>query len=247
MAQWFKSRWGVIYLYRVITHSALAYLLVTGTWVEWLFVAMVVFLRTILGTVIIHRLLAHKSFTAPKWFEYLGSLISVIGNGASAIAWVALHREHHRFSDTQKDPHSPVHKGFLSIQLGNYPSPNVMYAADMLRSGFYLFCHKYHWLFFLATAAILYSIDPRAPIYGLLVPSVFILYLGSLVNSLNHTHIGYRNYETRDSSMNNILTGILLMGEGWHNNHHAAPADAQFGKKWWEFDLGWQVIKLVRK
>jgi len=38
-----------------------------------------------------------------------------------------------------------------------------------------------------------------------------------------------------------------VSGEGWHNNHHAHPADAQFGKKWWEFDLGWQLIKLVRK
>jgi stearoyl-CoA desaturase (delta-9 desaturase) len=69
---------------------------------------------------------------------------------------------------------------------------------------------------------------------------------GSFINTVNHM-LGYKTNTIKDSSTNNFFTGYLVSGEGWHNNHHAAPADAQFGKKWWEFDLGWQVIKLVRK
>ena len=47
------------------------------------------------------------------------------------------------------------------------------------------------------------------------------------------------------NSTNNIITGYLVGGEGWHNNHHAEPANPKFGRRWWEFDLGYLIIKLV--
>ena len=64
------------------------------------------------------------------------------------------------------------------------------------------------------------------------------------VNSVTHLW-GYRNYETNDSSRNNLLIGIIAAGEGWHNNHHADPGSARHGHKWWEIDLTWQVIRLL--
>jgi stearoyl-CoA desaturase (delta-9 desaturase) len=60
------------------------------------------------------------------------------------------------------------------------------------------------------------------------------------------THVwGYRNYETLDGSRNNPIIGSLAAGEGWHNNHHAAPTSARHGHKWWEIDLAWLTIRLL--
>jgi fatty-acid desaturase len=57
---------------------------------------------------------------------------------------------------------------------------------------------------------------------------------------------GYKNYETRDDSRNLWWVAIVAYGEGWHNNHHALPRLAQHGHKWWEFDITFQVIRLLR-
>ena len=66
-----------------------------------------------------------------------------------------------------------------------------------------------------------------------------------LVNSASHIW-GYRNYETRDDSRNNWWVALVTYGEGWHNNHHAHPRMAKHGHKWWEFDMTYQTIRLMR-
>ena len=64
------------------------------------------------------------------------------------------------------------------------------------------------------------------------------------VNSVTHLW-GYRNYETPDNSRNNIVIGLLAGGEGWHNNHHAAPTSARHGHHWWEVDASWLTIRVL--
>ena len=66
-----------------------------------------------------------------------------------------------------------------------------------------------------------------------------------LINSASHIW-GYRNYKTSDDSRNLWWAGLLAYGEGWHNNHHAWPRVACYGHRWWEFDITWQTIKLLR-
>ncbi len=65
------------------------------------------------------------------------------------------------------------------------------------------------------------------------------------MNTLNHL-CGTRPHPTKDHSTNNAITGILVFGEGWHNNHHAKPASPRFGELWWQVDAGWWVIRAVR-
>ena len=50
-------------------------------------------------------------------------------------------------------------------------------------------------------------------------------------------------FTTTDKSRNNFIVGILALGEGWHNNHHADPNSAMHGHKWWEFDLTWLTLR----
>lgn len=235
-------------LYRLVAHVALVYFIFTGTLHEWLIALCVYFFAvTIGGTITLHRLLAHKSFVAPKWFEYLGSTVSTLcGSSVSALAWVALHREHHRYTDTEKDPHSPKFYGYWRVQFRDTKLPNFKYIPDLARDKVHVFLHNYHWPLVLVYAFIVYCFDPRALLYFWLVPGILVWHGGSLTNTLNHSPIGYRNYKSGDDSINNPISGILVSGEGWHNNHHSYPQDPKLGHKWWEFDLGWQIIKLVR-
>jgi len=65
-----------------------------------------------------------------------------------------------------------------------------------------------------------------------------------LVNSAAHRW-GYQNYATGDSSRNNWWVGLISNGEGWHNNHHAAPRSAAHGHKWYEFDVTYLMIRAL--
>jgi stearoyl-CoA desaturase (delta-9 desaturase) len=239
-----------VMLYQILAHLALIYMMLTGTATQWLIILGIYVINvSIGGSITLHRMLAHKSFVPPKWFEYLGILIATISNNASTIVWVATHREHHRFSDTEKDPHNPKIHGYLKVQfrVDTYDRlPHPKYIPDLLRSKFHVFLHNYHWLLILSYISILYLIDPLAVLYVFLVPSILAWHGNCLINTLNHSGYGYRSYDTRDVSVNHIVPAILVAGEGWHNNHHADPANPNFGKKWWEFDLSWQIIKLVR-
>ena len=67
-----------------------------------------------------------------------------------------------------------------------------------------------------------------------------------VVNTVCHLW-GTRPYETHDHSRNNFVLGVLAMGDGWHNNHHAFPYSARHGFRWWQFDLTWYVIWLMER
>jgi stearoyl-CoA desaturase (delta-9 desaturase) len=62
---------------------------------------------------------------------------------------------------------------------------------------------------------------------------------------------GYRNHKTSDQSRHNIVVGLLGMGFGWHNNHHADPRKLILTERWWEIDIegyiGWLLSKTAPK
>ncbi len=95
-------------------------------------------------------------------------------------------------------------------------------------------------------AVICYLVDPFAVIYAYLMPALFLWHAGGLINTLGHKW-GYKNYSPNDSSVNNLLTGYFVGGEGWHNNHHADPKNYIFGHKWWELDLAGIYIRLIKQ
>ena len=236
-----------LFVFQCLTHLSLLPLIVYGQWYHYIIAFVVYFFTGCVGmSGTYHRLLSHKSYVAPKWWEYLGTILATIGGTGSSIAWCAVHREHHRFTDTDKDPHSPHAKGFLKVQfLSMFHQPNVRYVPDLLRSSFHVNMHKYYWAVHIVYASILYIIDPFALVYAWLVPSFILWHAGSSINTFSHT-VGWQDYETKDTSTNHPILGILMWGEGWHNNHHAFPADYRFGKKWWQIDTTRYLIELVK-
>jgi len=187
----------------------------------------------------------------------------------SPARWVAIHRLHHRCSDQQADPHSPLvnffwgHVGWVCWRHKEFDRTfnYARYVPDVLRDPYYLRLERNKvWLFiFLAHAIAIISAGAVVgyfvggtgeavryaaswAVWAVGVRTVFVLHGTWSVNSLAHL-FGYRNYETRDASTNNWFVALITHGEGWHNNHHADPQSAAHGHRWWEFDVSWWVIR----
>jgi stearoyl-CoA desaturase (delta-9 desaturase) len=234
-----------------------------------------VYLFGMLGiNVCFHRLLSHRSFECPKWFEYSLATMGACCLQESPAWWTAVHRHHHRHTDKQDDPHSPQiglfwsHAGWLFLKNHEFDQRERMYAhvRDLMRQPFYVWVdNKLNGVMVLIVQVMAYlSIgflvgwlpDHSAKaglqmacsllVWGVLLRTIIVQHSTWAVNSISHRW-GYRNFETPDDSRNNVLCGIFSHGEGWHNNHHAHPQLANQGQKWWEVDTGFWAICLFEK
>lgn len=210
-----------------------------------------------------HRLLTHKSLELPKWLEYLivsGGYFCLMG---SPIVWVAVHRLHHLKSDQPGDPHSP-RDGFTHalyewmFQMPNYQSDEevVRITPDLMKDPFYRMLGTGHTA---GQAQLCLAINIAARVGLLLLfgwpvllanlAATFIVFWSTqFVNTFCHMeNYGYRTFNTREDSRNVWWVGILAVGEGWHNNHHAMPKSAQHGMAPHEFDLTWITIWVLEK
>ncbi len=214
--------------------------------------ALVLYVLTALGiTLGYHRLLTHRSFKTPLWLERLIVFIGSQSVQAGPAAWVAIHRIHHAKSDKEGDPHSAV-QGFWWSHLGWMlhltprkldPEFTARLARDILKDPFHAFLDRHFFKLCLVTAGLLYSLGGWSwLVWGVFVRVALVFHATWLVNSAAHT-FGYRSHPTSDRSTNCWWVALLTMGEGWHNNHHAFPASARHGLRWWEFDLTWLIIR----
>lgn len=203
-----------------------------------------------------HRLLTHRSFKTPKWFEYFLTILGTANWQGGPVKWVGEHRIHHKHSDGEHDPHSPKH-GFNWAHMfwaicKNEPGYEPRDAAkDLLRDPVMAFIDKHHYVWQFLIAAVLFGaglaiggwqLGVSWVVWGVCVRTVFTYHATWFVNSAAHTW-GYRNYETDDDSRNNWWVAILSFGEGWHNNHHATQRSAAHGHKWYEFDITYLTIR----
>jgi fatty-acid desaturase len=236
-----------LFLFQIVAHIGLVLLLIYGTWLDFFLTFFIYFITGCLGvTMTFHRLLSHKSWKAPSWFYYFGSVAGVWGIIGSPCAWVATHRAHHRDTDNEKDPHSPLHKDWWKIQwFSMFESVNIKYSVDLLRDSFQVWLHKNYFKIHITILLVLLLISPWLLIVLYLAPAAILWNAGSAINTASHL-VGYRNHDTKDNSRCNLVLGYFVFGEGWHNNHHFNPHSPSFKTKWWEFDIGYQLIKIVK-
>lgn len=219
---------------QIIAHLAIIPMVMYATWWQWLIAFFVYFLNGCLGmTMTYHRLLSHKSWNCPRPLEILFALFATIGLTGPAISWVAIHRKHHGNVDTEKDPHSPMHKGwFWAHYLSMFAPVDPRHAAHLLRDKFYVFQHRFYFEICLTYAFFLYLIDPFAIVYAWLVPAAILWNGGSAIVSTSH----------RNGKINNDLSlALLVWGEGYHDEHHNHAGKSRFGK----WDLGGKLIELI--
>ena len=202
-----------------------------------------------------HRLHTHQSYQCPQWLAYFFALCGTMTLEGGPMFWVGTHRVHHAKSDLPGDPHSPrlggafwSHLGWIIFGETNHNNTELMrrYAPDLARHKFYLWLNTYHWVAPVATGVLLFVFGgwPMFLWAGCL-RVVYGLHVTWLINSATHI-FGRRRFETTDDSRNSFILGVLTFGEGWHNNHHAHPTSARHGLAWWEFDISWITLKLLR-
>lgn len=211
----------------------------------------------------LHRYSAHRMFTMSKGWERFFHLLTYVCQGASYLnprGYALLHRLHHAYSDTPKDPHSPHHHGNVFTMMwatkgrydaltsqseeldrrfrGGYPEWPLIDKLGQNRLvsiawGVFYFALYYSF----ATAWWQWLLFPLQCLMGPLH--------GSIVNWAGHKY-GYRNYpEVADGSRNTLFFDFITLGELFQNNHHRFCTSPNFAMKWWEIDPTYQVIKLL--
>jgi stearoyl-CoA desaturase (delta-9 desaturase) len=253
----------------VATIAALGELVFFHATPSALWVALVTYIVGMLGiTVGFHRLFSHRSFAAGPALRVVLAIAGSITAQGSVTHWVANHRRHHVFTDQAEDVHSPHCKGgktfgkwrgFWHAQLSwiysHRPTNPLVFAKDILRDRALQRVSQLYpaWIAagVLLPALLVGSIEGtwRGVLDGALWGGGVRMFLGimlpSAVNSFGHM-VGSRPFATSDHSRNVAWLAWLTLGEGWHNNHHAFPASARLGLRWWQLDAGWGLICLLR-
>jgi stearoyl-CoA desaturase (delta-9 desaturase) len=209
-----------------------------------------------------HRYGAHRQFTMSKGVERTMHFFAWFIQGSSYLnprAYAILHRMHHAFSDTEKDPHSPIHqRNFFAMMWrtkviyeeikerrvpieprfeGGYPEWPLL--DDKL------------------------STMPLAVAWGTLYAVIYIAFAthwwmflllpfhwfmgpvhGAIVNWAGHK-LGYRNYDSDDNSKNTLVFDFLTMGELFQNNHHKWGQSPNFAVRFFEIDPSYQIMKVL--
>ena len=242
--------------YQILAHLSIIPMIMFATPNHWIIAISLGYLLGLIGSsVIYHKLLTHKSFIAPTWFIYIGSFFAALGGTGPAISWAAIHRAHHSRSDTENDPHSPhIHSTrrlfFQKLYLTGYFKTReefTVWVPDLMKSKLQLFIFEYYIainLIFILLIGLIFGWFGIVYIY--FIPTILRLHLTVVTTIVNHKW-GYQPYDNKDYSTNNIWAWFLILGEAWHNNHHENPANPNFGRKWFEFDPAYWIIKLVEK
>ncbi len=227
------------------------------------------YLLTAVGvTVGYHRYFTHRSFQTNRVVQIVLGVLGSMAVEGPIIPWVATHRRHHQHSDQPGDPHSPhthgdsllgtlqgmlhAHCGWL---LSRQTAPDIQkHAPDLLKDPVIVWLSRLFPLWaamgLLLPAAIGWAWSGGwtgallGLLWGGLVRVFFVHHVTWSVNSICHIW-GRQRFHSRDHSRNNFLVGVLALGEGWHNNHHAFPASAKHGMRWWEIDLSYLLIRAL--
>lgn len=240
---------GLQVINHVLGLIGLAYVFMTGTYYLLLVALITYWVIGVLGINIgMHRLLSHRSFKTHPVIEKILSIFAVWTTVGSPLAWVAIHRQHHRSADKAGDPHSPYILGNWRAWFGfwNLQKLDVKLINDLRKNKFQKFLHKHYLACLLLINFVLLLINPWLVIFMYCIPASLCLHSSSAIIVIAHRH-GYKSFEVNDESRNSWIASLITLGEGWHNNHHARPYDWNNQYKWWEFDVAAWIIRLIKR
>jgi stearoyl-CoA desaturase (delta-9 desaturase) len=197
-----------------------------------------------------HRYFSHRAYSTSRAFQFILALGSQSTAQKSVLWWTAQHRHHHLHSDTERDLHSPRHRGFWYSHVGwifarRQNTVDLTKVADFARFPELMWLHRYELVPATALAVLCYlAAGWSGLVVGFFWSTVLVFHATFCINSLAHV-LGRKRYVTGDDSRNNWFLALFTMGEGWHNNHHACQSSVRQGFRWWEVDCTFYVLKLL--
>jgi stearoyl-CoA desaturase (delta-9 desaturase) len=223
------------------------------------------YLRMFCITGFYHRYFSHKTFKMNRFWQFIFALLGATSGQRGPLWWASHHRCHHRHADTEQDPHSPHHAGFIWSHIGWFFSPDAFttdYKAvsDLTKFRELKWLNRYDIVAPLLLIVSLYALGQYwyyyAPelqtsglqlvVWGFFISTVFVFHATSSINSLSHQW-GTRDFDTPDESRNNLWLALITLGEGWHNNHHFYSNSTRQGFRWWQIDITFYMLWFLSK
>ncbi|MCC6811276.1 MAG: acyl-CoA desaturase [Deltaproteobacteria bacterium] len=196
-----------------------------------------------------HRYFAHRTYKTSRFVQFLLAVVAQSSAQRGALWWAAHHRDHHKYSDTEKDVHSPVLRSVFYAHVGWVYDHNGETKLDRIRDFAkypeLMWLDKYWLLPPIALGVLCFVLGGWPGLFiGFCLSTVLCWHGTFTINSLSHV-FGSRRYKTSDQSRNNIWLALITMGEGWHNNHHHYMHSTRQGFFWWEIDMTYYVLKVM--
>ncbi|EDW59214.2 acyl-CoA desaturase isoform X1 [Drosophila virilis] len=222
------------------------YLLCYAKFYTFLWVVACIWVSGIGITAGAHRLWSHKSYTASLFLRILLAFMFSIAGQRDAYTWALDHRIHHKFSETDADPHN-AKRGFFFAHVGWLfltPHPKVIEKrkvidmSDLEADAVVMFQRKYYIPLFALCSIALPVLVPWYFWQEDLWMSFWInfnmrftwtLNVAFFVNSVAHMY-GNKPYDKNITPVEAPIVSFLAMGEGWHNYHHVFPWDYKTGE-----------------
>ncbi len=237
----------------IAIHGATIYAFYRGaTWRLAAFALASYVIRMFAITAVYHRYFAHRSYKTSRPFQLFLALLGTTATQKGPLWWASTHRVHHKHSDTERDVHSPLRRGFWWSHMGwwlsrEHENGDLALIPDFTGYPELRWVEKWNVLGPLALIVGLLAFGGfDVFLWGYVVSTCFLMHGTFTINSLSHV-FGSRRYATTDTSRNNFFLALITLGEGWHNNHHHYMSSANQGFFWWEIDVSFYILKGLEK
>ena len=173
-----------------------------------------------------HRYCSHKSWQPSRPVEVLSALLVVFGLLTPSMGWSQTHINHHRYADTEKDPHGNFHSIWRNMLVFSTPFRITKIPRWMLRDKLYQVQAKFYWEIAVSFAVLMFILDLEQAY----ISFIAFIYLWQVsLNVLGHPNL---------RPTNNELIAWFWVGELYHKNHHDNSRNPRFGK----FDTTYQFF-----
>lgn len=224
--------------------------------IELIYLLVCTHITIVCVTLFLHRGQAHRGIEFHPIVEHFMRFWLWLTTGMVTKEWVAVHRKHHANTDKENDPHSPHNEGLFKMLYGGAAlytkaaQDKTMVESygkgtpdDWMEKNVYSKYSKLGFITLLIFNTLLFN--GWGIVIWLIQMAWIPFWAAGVVNGVGH-YFGYRNWNTKDKSTNIVPLGIIIGGEELHNNHHNSPADVKLSNKWYEFDIGWMWLSILK-